>query len=366
MKTKTILRTLVITTLLAFPVGYSQVQAQDANDTDIFERLGIGDETAPDNTELAAPSEATPDAGVGTNAFDAYSNALQNDANDPFLGQADNAFGSDEPTPEDLEAEIREESFNAAVDGFLPLRPSEIRRFLEIYDEVKQASNTPVYPYPRQESKVQEISLDPADPPQVIKLAPGHVTHVAFYDATGARWPITNVAWAGDFEFNYPEEGGSSVRIIPMSDFAYGNMIVYFSMHDTPATFTLQAQREMVHVRYDAILPEAGPFAKPGLIGRAGPTTTSGSFQAVSVLDGTPPQSAQSLAISGVDSRTRAYALNNDIYVRTPHTLISPAWKESASSGDGMNVYVLDKAPVLLLSEKGKILRAFLKEKNNL
>ena len=367
MKNKTALKYLIATAIFISPLHMSVSYAQDANDIDIFDRLGIEAEGEPDDSVLSEPADATPDAPVTGNAFDAYQNAVESDSNDPFMGQADNEMPGSEPTPEDLEAEIRDEAFNAAVNGFLPLRPDEIRRFLEIYDEVKQASNTPVYPYPQPESKIQEISFDPADPPQVIKLATGHVTHVAFYDSTGQRWPITNVAWAGDFEFSYPEnEGGSSLRIIPMSDFAYGNLIVYFSKFDTPAVFTLQAQREIVHVRYDAILPEPGPFAKMDIIERSGPTTTSGSLQSVSVLDGTPPDSAKMMNVSGVDSRTKAYDMNGKVYLRTPHTLISPAWKESASSGDGINVYVINKTPVVLLSDKGKIIRAFIDNKDSL
>ncbi len=370
MKNKRILNGLVATILFLTPVFPNAVYAQDSSE-DIFgdlEDVAVPDE--PDSSDLESlPGEAMPSPDAATeNAFDAYRDALEVDENgNAFIGEAGNGEGN-EATPSDLEAEIREEAFNAAVNGFLPLRPEEIRRFLEIYDEVKQASNTPVYPYPKQESKVQEISLDPADPPQVIKLATGHVTHVAFYDATGAKWPIANVAWAGNFEFNYPEkdEGGSTLRIIPMSDFAYGNMIVTFSKLQTPAIFTLQAQREMVHVRYDGILPEPGPFAKPSLIGKSpGPATTSGSVQVVSVLDGTPPQSASQMDVKGVDTRTKAYNLGGEVYLRTPHTLISPAWSESASSGDGINVYVIKNTPVVLLSEKGKIIRAFLEEKNN-
>ena len=53
-------------------------------------------------------------------------------------------------------------------------------------------------------------------------------------------------------------------------------------------------------------------------------------------------------------------------YVRTPLTLLSPAWQSSVSSADGMNVYALTNAPVLLLSDGGEFQRAILKEKEDL
>ncbi len=342
--------------LLSVCVPFGSPLAQDSED--IFSQF---------REEAPQKAEVVPDApkNESLNPLDAYRNSVEEQQEEDIFGQADNEIFGQESTPEDLEAEIREEAFNAAVNGFLPIRPDEIRRFLEIYDEVKQASNTPVYPYPRPENKVQEISLDPADPPEVIKLATGHVTHLAFYDITGERWPINAYTFAGDFELNPPDEGGSSIRIIPMSDFAYGNIVVQLSKFKTPIIFTLQAQREIAHARYEAIIPELGPFAKPGLIAGNGPKTTAGSYQVVSVLDGTPPESAKLMDVTGADSRTKAYDLEGSVYLRTPHTLISPAWSQSATSGDGMNVYVLKKTPVVLLSEKGKIIRTFINDKEN-
>jgi intracellular multiplication protein IcmK len=45
-------------------------------------------------------------------------------------------------------------------------------------------------------------------------------------------------------------------------------------------------------------------------------------------------------------------------YVRTPLTLLSPGWQHSVSSADGMNVYMMASAPVLLLSDRGRVVRA--------
>jgi intracellular multiplication protein IcmK len=48
------------------------------------------------------------------------------------------------------------------------------------------------------------------------------------------------------------------------------------------------------------------------------------------------------------------------MYVRSPYSLLSPAWNSSVRSADGMNVYSLEYTPVLLLSDKGKMVRAYL------
>jgi intracellular multiplication protein IcmK len=78
------------------------------------------------------------------------------------------------------------------------------------------------------------------------------------------------------------------------------------------------------------------------------------------------PTAALKMNVSGVDSRTTAYRYNGLTYLRTPLTLLSPAWMSSASSADGMRVYALNHAPVVLLSDKGKMVRAHLSDREDI
>jgi intracellular multiplication protein IcmK len=82
------------------------------------------------------------------------------------------------------------------------------------------------------------------------------------------------------------------------------------------------------------------------------------------VLEGITPEGGRKLAVDGVDGRSTAYLVNGITYVRTPLTLLSPSWMGSVSSADGMNVYALKNASVLLLSDKGEMVRARLTEKD--
>lgn len=117
-----------------------------------------------------------------------------------------------------------------------------------------------------------------------------------------------------------------------------------------------------MHYRFDARIPEYGPEAEAPLI-EGGISISAGSSDMGAVLDGVPPSGAEKMDVSGVDGRTSVYRLNNNTYVRTPLTLLSPGWLSSVSSADGMNVYKISEAPVLLLSEKGKMVRARISEK---
>ena len=311
-------------------------------------------------------------AGVTANPFgdgglDAYVDAQESEGQgaDPFAGGRQPGFDLNiRRSREQAENAIRQDAFNAAINGFLPLRPDEIRRFLEIYDETRQAANVPVVPYPEPENEIITVSLDPSTPPPVIYLAKGHVTTLSLLDVTGTPWPIGQMTWAGDFEVVVPQEGENVLRITPLSDYAYGNVSITFPELVPPVVFILKSGRERVHMRFDANIPRIGPYSTPPLIDNyTGPTAVAGDIELVTVLDGTQPQGSEILDVSGTDSRTKAYRLNDMIYVRTPLTLISPAWMSSARSADGLNVYQLQDAPVILLSERGQVRRVFLKSR---
>ena len=101
---------------------------------------------------------------------------------------------------EDLETEIRTDAFDSALDGLLPLRPDEIRKLLERYDQTQESVELPVYPHPKPEVAVQTIPLDPGTQPAIVNVSQGHVTTLTILDMTGAPWPIEDISWAGNFE----------------------------------------------------------------------------------------------------------------------------------------------------------------------
>jgi intracellular multiplication protein IcmK len=246
-----------------------------------------------------------------------------------------------------------------------PLSPEQIEGLLKRYDNTQKAAKEPPYDSPKPEVSVQNVSLDPGVAPPVIKTAIGNVTTINILDATGAPWPVQDVTWAGDYEVVEPESGGHIIRITPMSHFARGNIVVRMLTLKTPLTFTLETGRDVVQYRVDARIPEYGPFATTPIM-QGGKSLVAGTPELTSILDGVAPSGAVKLAVSGVDGRTTAYAMGGTTYVRTPLTLLSPAWQSSVSSADGMNVYALSNAPVLLLSDGGEFQRAILKEKEDL
>lgn len=279
--------------------------------------------------------------------------------NDPAAAQ------TYQKSQEELQTEARKQAFDAALDGLLPLKPNEIRELLEKFDRTQESVELPVYPSPKPQFAVQTLSLDPGTQPAVIKLAYGNVTTLNILDSSGSPWPIEDVSWAGNFEIVEAGSGDGShiIRISPQSDFATGNISIRLLTLKTPVILSLETSRDTVHYRFDAIVPQAGPLAHAPLI-ETGVTTAAGDQTITAILQGVVPPAAVKYEISGVDGRTTAYHLGGKTYVRTPLTLLSPGWSGSVSSADGMNVYAIAaSAPVLLLSDEGKMIRAKLAER---
>lgn len=272
-----------------------------------------------------------------------------------------------EKSEDQLQTEARSQAFDSALQGLLPLRPEEIRTLLEHFDRTQESVELPVYPSPKPEVAVETVSLDPGAKPLTVLVAYGNVSTVTILDMTGSPWPIQDISWAGNFEVVEASsaDGSHIIRISPQSEFATGNMSIRLLGLKTPVIISLETSREKVHYRFDAIIPEYGPLAEAPLIDN-GVSIAAGDVNIASVLQGIPPGGAKKLDVSGVDGRTTAYSFNGQTYIRTPLTLLSPSWNASVASADGMRVYSIKAAPVLLFSDKGKMLRARVAERQDI
>lgn len=258
--------------------------------------------------------------------------------------------------------ETEDATFDAAVKQLMPLRPDQVRNLLGKFKENREAAETPIAePAPKQ--IVQTLSLDPSELPPVIKLAPGNVTTVTVLDATGAPWPIQDVSWAGKFQVTPPEEGGHILRITPQTAHGTGNISIRLVDLIAPVTMTLKSGLDEVYYRFDARVPKSGPLAKAPLIEYGGLKSVAGKDADMSqLLDGTPPVNAEKLKVVGADGRTTAFRIKDKVYLRTPLTLLSPGWDSSATSADGVNVYSIPAAPVILLSDQGRMVETRIAE----
>jgi len=247
-------------------------------------------------------------------------------------------------------------SFDRAEKGLLPLSVDQIRDFMRRIENIQKGSQPPSGGPPKPDIRTATLSLDPGVDPPVVNLVAGYVTTITMIDSTGEPWPIKDVGVGGNFEISPTAAGSHVIRVIPLTRFGTGNISIILSELSTPIILRLSAGGPAVDMRYDARVPKIGPNGKMPIIGR--PRLEAGDETIMMLLDNAPPSDAKRMKVSGLDARTMAWTLNGHVYIRTPLSLLSPAWDASASSADGMTVYQIGDAPVLLMSDNGAMVRA--------
>lgn len=265
----------------------------------------------------------------------------------------------------ELQQKARAMAFEQAKRSALPMETYEIRDVLHRLKDTQEAIQTPARTAPTPSNVIKTISTDPSAKPLTIHLAAGNVSTLNFVDVTGEPWPIVDIGFGGAFDVKPPEAGGNVIRITPLRDFAHGNLVVRLLKMTTPLTFTLKSGGEDVYYRFDARIPDYGPNARMPLIAE-GISAFAGDKVTTSFLEGVPPSGAVKLSVNGVDARTTAFRYAGTMYIRTPLSLLSPAWQGSATSADGMNVYLLQETPVLLMSDKGALVRAHITDQKRI
>jgi intracellular multiplication protein IcmK len=234
-----------------------------------------------------------------------------------------------------------EEVFNQSLQGALPLTPKEItalrKRFNDTQAAIESSPDTPPEPVHVHHA----LDLSTCSTPMVIRLAQGYVTSVVFSDATNQPWPIESYTLGDPQAFSVHWDKKGHVMIIQANTlYGKGNISLMLKGLDVPVMFTLLSGQHKVDYRLIMRVPKEGPNAKQ-LVGRSLPEQVS--TELMNILDGVPPQDSKSLRVIGGDGQTQAWVSGKRFYLRTPLTVLSPAWLSMVSSPDGTHVYELPR-----------------------
>lgn len=252
------------------------------------------------------------------------------------------------------------DTFEKAYEGLVPLGPNEVRDVMGRYERTQRSAVPPSTGQPRGQVRIKTLSLEPGSDPPTINVAAGYVTTITIVDATGEPWPIMDIGIGGNFEVTKTNAGAGGnhvVRIMPLTRFGFGNLSVVLQDLPTPIIFKLASGGSSVDYRFDARVPRLGPNAKVSLIDQRR-RLEAGSSLIMTFLDNAPPPDAKRVKVSGADSRTLAWLMNDRMFVRTPLTMLSPSWDASVASADGTTVYEMKETPALLMSDSGVLVRA--------
>lgn len=244
---------------------------------------------------------------------------------------------------------LQEQAFQGVADQTMPMTPEQIIRLKKMVDETKRAAAVPATTPPKPALSTSLVSLAPGAVPPVIRLQQGFVTSVVFVDSTGANWPIESYDVGDPQAFNIQWDGnGNMLMVQAMKMYAFGNLAVKLQGLSTPVMVTLIPGQNEVDYRADLRIQQPGPLAKESAMAEPHQAADSALL---GVLDSVPPDGSQSVTVSG--GNADAWIYNNQLFLRTRLTLLSPSWNAVMSSPDGTNAYELDKTSTILVSQNG-------------
>ncbi|MES2212202.1 MAG: DotH/IcmK family type IV secretion protein, partial [Pseudomonadota bacterium] len=176
------------------------------------------------------------------------------------------------------------------------------------------------------------------------------VSSLVFVDATGAPWPIVSYSLGDPTRFNIQwEKSNNTLFVQSLATYAHGNVAVTLQNLDTPIMLSLVTAQKEVDYRVDLQVTGRGPNASAAISSGLNKTIDA---KLISFLDGIPLEHARKLDVS--DRAGEAWLVDKTLYLRTQHTLVSPAWRATVASADGTRVYELGPTPLILLSQDGR------------
>lgn len=271
----------------------------------------------------------------------------------PAGGQTANTAATAPAASQGSEQEIRDKTFEQALKTIYPLTPDQEVKARQQGDKIDKARGEPLVPV-KPVTRSVRVSLRSGDAPPVIKVAPGWISTLTFADVTGQPWPVLNVtngnSDAYDVLVSGPKGTSNIVTISSKQAYTPSNIAVSLVGAKVPVMMTLEPSPGSVDFRVDAQIDQRGPNASYDAVSTDSLPPTSDAMM-LNFLDGVAPDAAVKLNTS--DRDTQAWRFNDMLYVRTTKTLLSPAYVGKQSNVVGVNVYVLNEAPVMVMSGTG-------------
>lgn len=272
---------------------------------------------------------------------------------------------AENPFPADTAAAERKIMIDESIEQLLPLRPEEVRQYVQQRDSVEGA----VEPGPaKMVTETRQLHTTPGGIPQVVRLTQGYSSTLVFQDSTGAPWPVltTILGSSKTFQVAQPKVESSDsqptqnvhanlINLIPLTSHASSNLVITLEGAPYPVIVHLLTESAAKSRRTsDALvvfrMDKPGPNANVPKIGPSAPTTVS--TELLSFVHGVPPEGALGLNLDPLLPNVKMWEFKGNYYLRTPFAAVWPAW-HSIANGEDICVYVMPKTPSIVVSVNG-------------
>ena len=247
-------------------------------------------------------------------------------------------------------------AFIESMQEIIPMTPEQIRMFKKKYYNSQIETNKNPYPDAAPVSRSIDLTLTPGEALPVIRMRVGNVATITFSDQLGNAWPILSVTTGDMQSFSAQpagKQGETNILVVsPMKDWGHSNMVVTLKGHPVPILLTLDSREQgVVDFRTDIRLAATNPDHYAEIASSYNVAAPSGDATMIAFLDGVPPMGSEKLKTS--HKGVQAYLYNDKLHVRTRASILSPAYTAKSTSVSGLNVFIMEQSPVILVSDNG-------------
>lgn len=271
------------------------------------------------------------------------------------------AIADDETKKENLVRRLVQET--------MPLSPGQIEQIKRMQEERQQVitgRSAKVI------TRTVPLNIQPGMTPVKITTLPAYSTSIAFFDQTGAIWPVKRATTGNPKAFYVPEtkekdaDPTNNITISCASDSGHSNLTVELIGMDMPIMFPLVIAPTykkkptidgVVIVRINAF----GPLANPPVV-EPRPTDPV-SDDMISYLDGITAKGAEIAQLEPADKNVTVWRKGKQLFLRTSNPILWPAWTAAVRGPGGTRVYEMPDVSSILLSCDGQIKRYTIKSK---
>lgn len=256
-------------------------------------------------------------------------------------------------TPEEITA------YGSAIQSQFPMNPDMIRDFRRRVDENQKAAATPPSgQFPHAITDTKQISLASAQEPEVLLTGPDTVSVMAFYDRTGAAWPIASyvIGKPRSFQVYAMQEGSNQLAVTPLVPHGFSNIVVSLVGEDRPLVFDVRTNSLNTHYRRDFMIQGLGPNAKEDPIGdNTGKSVTRASDNIMMAFVTGADIPGNAVRLNTDDRTVRAWKYKDAIYLRSEHAIISPPASKILTGVGQVKAYKIRPTSVALISINGRV-----------
>jgi len=256
-------------------------------------------------------------------------------------------------TPEEITA------YGAAIQSQFPMTPEMIRDYRRRVDESQKAAATPPSgQFPKPINDAKRLTLDSAQEPEVLLTGPDTVSVMAFYDRTGAAWPIASyvIGKPKSFQVYAMQEGSNQLAVTPLVPHGFSNIVVSLVGESRPLVFDVRTNSLNTHYRRDFTVHGLGPNAasKPLQTRQSEPVARASNDVMMAFATGVDiPGNA--VRLSTDNSSVRAWSYDGAIYLQSADAIISPPASRILTGPGQVKAYRIRPTSVALISSNGRV-----------